>query len=149
MESQIMNTLEFRLCGPTGYHFFIRYLNCIQASERTRNMASYYAERNLQECDMLLVQPHKFAAAAVYAALVQQNEMYPSRLGKSVVWNTILQEESGLQENDIKECARNMIRHVGEEPETASKRRLQATKKKYGTEKYSCIANLALPVFRS
>lgn len=144
METAMLTKLEYKITVPTGYHFLIRYLNCIQASERTRHLASYYAERNLQESDMLCVQPHKFAAAAVYAALMQQNESL-RRLHSATVWGQTLQEESGLSEKDLKPCARNIISHVREESETASKRRLVATKKKFSNGKYSGIASLALP----
>ena len=144
METSILTKLEYKITVPTGYHFLIRYLNCIQASERTRHLASYYAERNLQESDMLCVQPHKFAAAAVYAALVQQNE-YIMRLSTATVWGKTLEEESGLSEKDLKPCAVNIISHVREESETASKRRLIATKKKYNLGKYSGISSLTLP----
>lgn len=144
METSILTTLEYKVSIPTGYHFLIRYLNCIQASERTRNLASYYAERNLQESDMLLVRPHKFAAASVYAALKQQNcEL--TRLSKAPIWTRALQEESGLTESDLKPCARTIIRHVGEESETASKRHLVATKKKYSTDKFAFTSSLSLP----
>jgi G2/mitotic-specific cyclin-B, other len=144
METTILTKLEYKITVPTGYHFLTRYLNCIQASERTRNLAFYYAERNLQESDMLCVLPHKFAAAAVYASLMQQNENIP-RLKGTPVWSRILQEESGLAETDLKPCARNIISHVREESETASKRRLVATKKKYSTGAFIGISTLPLP----
>jgi G2/mitotic-specific cyclin-B, other len=145
MESKILRVLDYKIGNPTAFHFLIRYLNCIQASERTRHLTYYYAERNLQEGDMLLVRPHKFAAAAVYAALRQQNDTI-SGLRKASVWNRLLQEESGLQEEDLKATARTIIKHVHEEPETASKRRLVAAKKKFATDKYCGISNLALPI---
>ena len=144
METAILTKLEYKISIPTGFHFLIRYLNTIQASERTRHLASYYAERNLQESDMLLVRPHKFAAAALYAALKQQNDQYPS-LHRAAIWTKTLQEESGLSEKDLKECARTIVKHVAEEPETASKRRLIAAKKKYSSDKYNAISNLSLP----
>ena len=144
METTILTSLEYRITVPTGYHFLTRYLNCIQASDRTRNLASYYAERNLQESDMLCVPPHKFAAAAVYAALAQQNQNI-ARLTTCPVWGRILEEESGLSELNLKPCARNIISHVREESETASKRRLVATKKKYGGTLFSGVSLLPLP----
>ena len=144
METSVLTKLEYKITVPTGYHFLTRYLNCIQASENTRHLASYYAERNLQESDMLCVLPHKFAASAIYAALAQQNE-YTKRLSNTPIWNRTLQEESGLSEIDLKPCARNIILHVREESETASKRRLVASKKKYGHSKYSSVSHLALP----
>lgn len=144
METAILSKLEYKISVPTGYHFLVHYFDVIQASERTRNIASYYAERNLQESDMLLVRPHKFAAAALYAALKQQNDQYPS-LYKTSIWNRALQEESGLMERDIKECAKTILKHVGEEPETASKRRLVAARKKFASDKYGSISRSPLP----
>jgi len=144
MEGDILKELNYQICVPTCYHFLTRYLNCIQASERTQLLASYYAERNLQEYDMLLNSPHLFAAAAIYAALKQQNQEI-ARLHYTSSWSKCIQEESGLEESDLIPCARVIIKHVGEEPETSSKRRLIAAKKKYAIEKYHCISNLPLP----
>lgn len=146
METSILKELNYDILVPTGYHFMTRYLNCIQASERTRHLAHYYAERNLQEFDMLNETPHKFVAAAIYASLKQQSLQYP-KLAHIPVWNPRLQEESGYQESDLIACARNMIVHCSEEPETASKRRLVAAKKKFAHEKYGNVSTLALPTF--
>lgn len=152
MESEILNKLNYQIVVPTGYHFLERYLNCCQASERTRLLASYYSDRNLQETDMLNTRPHVFAAAAIYAALKQQSCQYSSGAHKagaktSSVWTVALQEETGLQERDILACARTMVRHVSEEPHTASKRSLLACKKKYTGAKYNNVAALPLPSF--
>lgn len=144
MESAILIRLNFRVSIPTGYHFFCRYLNCIKASDRTRHLASYYAERNLQESDMLGVRPHKFAAAAIYAALRQQNDNIFD-LATSTVWTTALQEESGCSEQDLEACARNIVKHVSEDPHTASRRKLVAAKWKYSHERYSEVSQLSLP----
>ena len=144
METAILTQLKYHVSVPTGYHFLARYLTAIHASERTRHLAAYYAERNLQEADMLLVRPHKFAAAALYAALKQQNTDFPELL-RAPIWTSSLQEDSGLSEKDLKECARTIVKHVGEQPKTASKRRLIAAKKKYSSDKYNAISNLSLP----
>ena len=143
METTILNTLDFAISIPTGYHFFCRYLNCIKASDLTRHMASYFAERNLQESDMLCLLPHKFAAAAIYAALKQQNGTI-SDLENATIWTTALQEESGFTANDLESCAKVIIRHVQEDPQTASKRKLIATKQKYSKDNYSGVAQLEL-----
>ena len=140
MESNILMALDYQIFVPTGYHFLARYLNCIAASERLRHLAAYYAERNLQEFDSLYQQPHLFAAAAIYAALYQQRDEK-----KASCWCFALQQESGLTEADVLPCARQIIRHVREEPETASKRRLVACKKKFTNDKFLAVANLPLP----
>lgn len=144
METTILTQLNYEISVPTGYHFLTRFLNCIQASERTRHLASYYAERNLQEIDMLSAKPHVFASAAIYAALKQQSCQY-RQLKTNPVWTTVLQEESGLSEADVVGCARAIVKHVSEEPETASKRKLVAAKKKYSAPKYENASGLPLP----
>jgi Cyclin, C-terminal domain len=98
----------------------------------------------LQESDMLVVRPHKFAAAAIYAALRQQNDDI-FELATSTVWTTALQEESGCSEQDLEACARNIVKHVGEDPHTASRRKLVAAKWKYSHERYSEVSQLSLP----
>lgn len=153
MEQEILSKLSYDICVPTGYHFLTRFLESVRASERTRLLAQYYAERNMQEYDMLRFRPHVFAAAALYMALKQQAQGGASgggadagRLGEaSGTWPASLQEESGLMESDLIVCARAMVKHTKEEPETASKRRLNAVRKKYSSEKNLMVADLPVP----
>lgn len=147
MESAILQKLNYDIHTPTGYHFLSRYLNCIKASERTRMLASYYCERNLQEADMFTVLPHVLAAAAVYSALKQQNAEYAGmpKMDACCDWSRALQEESGLSKADLLPTASWLIRHVNEETQTTSKRRLIAAKKKYSQERYHSVALLPLP----
>jgi hypothetical protein len=146
MEKEILIALNYDIMVPTGYTFLTRYLNAIDASELTRNLASYYAERNLQEIDSLHQAPHLMAAAAIYAANVQQSQSltyFPCRLEN---WGEILELESGLTEEDLVAYARIMVKHVGEETETASKRRLIACKKKFSSEEnHGAVSKLRLP----
>jgi hypothetical protein len=146
-ESLMLNELNYEIFVPTGYHFMTRYLNSIRASDRTRFLAAYYAERNLQEADLLNVRPHFYAAAAVMAALQQQSTHIAS-LSSVDCWPARLQEESGLEKSDeLVEFAKKMVKHVSEEPVTTSKRKLIACKKKYSNEKYQAVAVLPLPEF--
>ncbi len=146
MESQILEQLSYQILVPTGYHFLVKYLACIRASDRTQGLAFFYAERNLQEFDMLSHKPHKIAAAAVYAALKQHECTVPALAGRSC-WGEALQRETGLTEEELIPIARTMMQHVSEEPETASKRRLVAAKKKYSTERNFFVSSLPLPTF--
>jgi len=150
METNILTRLAFNICIPTGYHFLARYLESITASDRTRCLANYYAERNLQEYDVLKFKPHVYAASSVYLALKQQTQHSRAPgdgdFSDRPCWPQVLQEESGLCETDILPCARMMIKHVKEEPETASKRRLNAVKKKYAAEKFQAVSSLSCPL---
>lgn len=145
METEILKVLNFEILVPTGYHFLVRYLNCIRASDNTRLLACYYAERNLQENHMLEVKPRVYAAAALYAALRQQNMYYHEDLYDAPVWSKALQEESNLKEADLIPCAKLLMKHVAEEPTTTSKRKLIAAKKKYSLDKNQNVAMLPLP----
>ena len=147
MESSILQKLDYDIHTPTGYHFLSRYLNCIRASERTRMLASYYCERNLQEAELFTVLPHVFAAAAVYSALKQQNSEYAGmpKMDTCNVWSRALEEETGLTVRDLTPIAAWLIRHVNEETQTTSRRRLIAAKKKYSQDKYLGVALLPLP----
>ncbi len=148
MERQILVTLNYNIFVPTGYHFLTRYLNCINASESLRHLASYYAERNLQEYDSLNQEPHMVAATAIFAAMCQQEEAVGRRIRTmeelEAVWKH-LAIETGFRGETLLTYAKLMVRHVSEEPETASKRRLTACKKKYSYPKYLNVSALPLP----
>jgi cyclin B len=145
MEKNILTALGFDIFVPTGYCFLQRYCNCIQASDRVKALASYYAERNLQESDMLQLPPHVFAAGALYAALKQQVTQYSTLLKDHKIWTRPLIEESGLRESDVIPAARQIIGHVRECPETASKRKLMAARKKFSAEKYFNVSSYTIP----
>ena len=143
METRILTTINYNLIVPTGYHFLMRYLNRIRASNLTRFLACYYSERNLQEPDILLFKSSLIAASCVYLALLQQVINLPKRDRR--VWNKALEEETSYSERDLFDCAYKMITNVNEEALTNSKRKLVSAKKKYSTEKYLFVSTLDLP----
>jgi len=166
MESSILTHLNYELCVPTGYHFLSKYLTKISASDKLQCLSFYFAERNLQEYDSLFVKPHIFAAACIYAALLQQrqtnitqlflmennnNNILSNNINHETVdflpsvWTEKLINETLLTEDDIIPIAKLIIDHVKEEPITASKRLLIAARKKYNVEKYFFVASLLLP----
>lgn len=172
-ERSILVTLNYELCVPTGYHFLVKYLQTFSptpssftgcspvptcAQDRLRNLAFYYAERNLQEYDLLQHSPHTIAAASLYAALSQQQQTNLNRTFQleaeidrtgscppQEVWTAELEAETGLTSKDLAPIAKIMVEHVGEEPTTASRRLLIAARKKYNLEKHCCVSNLLLP----
>jgi len=144
MEFKILKQLDYQICVPTGYHFLTRYLNFMNAPDQLRNLTFYYAERNLQEYDMLSYRPHQFAAAALFAALNLRPEGVPPPAAG--VWTVELAELTGYTEADLFPGAAVILKHVQEETVTASKRQLLAAKKKYAAEKYNSISALPVPV---
>lgn len=141
MEFNILQTLEYQLLVPTGFHFLIRLLNAAKATERIRLLASYSAERSLQEIESLQYSANVYASAAVYVALRTANIEQPH----IQVWNKTLQEESGLTEDEILPCARIMVAHNGELPQSSTRRKLEAARKKYCTKQMQFISNLRFP----
>jgi hypothetical protein len=95
------------------------------------------------------VSSHKFAAAAVLAALKQQTCQFEDydKLSMCSSWPRVLAEESGLSELEVTPVMNWMVRHVSEEPQTTSKRKLVAAKKKFSNDKYQNISDLPLPDF--
>ena len=148
MEKQILVTLNYNIFVPTGYHFLTRYLHSINAADSLRHLASYYAERNLQEYDSINYEPHMMAATSIFAAMHQQEESIGAPLETvadlNKFWSS-LATETGFEAEALLPYARVMIRHVSEEPETASRRRLTACKKKFSVSKYMSVSALPLP----
>lgn len=158
MERSILNKLNYELCVPTGYHFLTKYLQTINATDKLKHLAFYFAERNLQEYDVLNDKPHVFAAASLYVALSQvsqtnithlfeleyrgNTEMLPS------VWTQELVEETKCTEEELIPIAQRLVEHVAEEPVMASKRLLIAARKKYNVDKYYYVSSLLLPQIR-
>lgn len=143
MEAKILRQLDYQIFVPTGYHFMIRYLNLVNASDQIRHLSFYYAERNLQEYDMLNCSPSQFSAAALFAALAYRADGSP--VIASSIWSLELVEITGYSEAEVIPIALNLLKHVHEESYTASKRQLLAAKKKYSSEKYLSVSGLGLP----
>jgi G2/mitotic-specific cyclin-B, other len=158
MERNILIELNYELCVPTGYTFLTKYLMTIDASDKLKYLAYYYAERNLQEYDVLDDKPHVHAAASLYIALCQQSQSNITQLFEleyrgdhnmlPSVWTPVLQEETGIPEEELIPVASRMLVHIAEEPLTASKRMLIAARKKYNVDKYFYVSSLLLPTIR-
>ncbi len=173
MEHMVLAAIDCQICVPTGYHFMTRYLNLVNAPDRVRFLAFYYAERSMQEQEIFEYKPSRFAAAAVYAALVfAANDGESSARADSAsedsssgggggggggggigggsshaTWPGILVDECGYDESDLQGLAKKLVQHVNEEPVTTSNRHLISAKKKYLHDKYLNVAELIHPVY--
>lgn len=135
MESQILASLDYDLLGTTIYHFLLRSLSLVKATERISLIANFIAERNLLEADFLLLSPRTFAAACVYVALSIEN--YPNQL----VWSSDLTEEVG-KERDLIIATRLLIQHMKGPRLYMPKRSLDAVYKKYSVPQRQYVAQI-------
>ena len=69
MEQTILRVLNWRISRPTAHPFLDRFLRLTKASPMTRQAATYYLERTLQEHDLLKYRPSMICASAVILAL--------------------------------------------------------------------------------
>ena len=72
MEQKLLKHFKFRVSMPTMHGFLVRYLKVAEGGHLCAPRASYFAERALQEHDILQWKPSLVAAAAVY--LAKRNE---------------------------------------------------------------------------
>ena len=115
METKILRLLDYQICVPTGYHFLTHYLNSLKANDKVKHLAFYYAERNLQEIDMLSQNPHKFVAASLYAALKYQHDSSETNSPSTKdsvkpIWSPELTQLSGTTEEELIPCAKIILK---------------------------------------
>mmetsp|Transcript_22463 Transcript_22463/g.38418 ORF Transcript_22463/g.38418 Transcript_22463/m.38418 type:complete len:495 (+) Transcript_22463:47-1531(+) len=148
MEQEILKVLDWKISVPTAFPFLDRFLCLSDASEMTKHAAAYYLERTLQEHSFLQFRPSVVCASAVILALnnpdirVQEEDLDRELPG----FPKILMEYTGFSEFELTTCMERMAEKVGEEPITASRRQLNAVKKKYENSKYLEVStNVELP----
>lgn len=117
-EMRISMALKWQIYVPTAYHFISGFLDVINAPEKIRFLTCYYAERNIQEYEILQYSPYEFIAGALYAAL-HQDAYYGSMSSRSMscvsslpIWPFALEEASGLSETELIPVARTILANV-------------------------------------
>jgi len=125
MESLVLNTLGFELTVPTAIVFVKRFLKAASASNTTTQLALYFAERTLQEYEMLKYLPSTIAASCVSLALKVNNQP---------AWSPTLVRYTDYTESKIIVCRDEVKRLI------LSSGSLQAVKKKYSSSKYLRVA---------
>jgi hypothetical protein len=180
MEEEILRFLNFHVSVPTAYVFLARYLKIASGSRYTTHRAHYFAERSLQEHDMLKYKPSVVAAAAIYLALraetldawvsapvpvaswstttashqpFDQQLRFRRLVSDPALWPRCEQKPelavyTGYTEEEILPCAVSMSIYVSETTVTASRRQLNAVKKKFASSKYLEVSELDQPVLR-
>mmetsp|Transcript_9261 Transcript_9261/g.13132 ORF Transcript_9261/g.13132 Transcript_9261/m.13132 type:complete len:276 (+) Transcript_9261:775-1602(+) len=140
MEQDIVHKLCFKITVPTAYPFLQRYLNLVKAPSLVQHAANYYMERTLQEHDMLCFKPSLVSASAVILALNNSCFQKSDDFTSSSKMHELLIEYTGFNENEITKCSKLIIKKLGEEPITNSRRQLVAAKRKYDNKKYQFVS---------
>lgn len=139
METKILEALRYKITVPNSHYFLVRNMRIISVTEITRHRANYFAQRTLQEHDMLCYRPSMIAAAATHLAL-SMDETAPS-------WPDELLDFTGYTAEQLRPCCHQIANHINRSPTTASKRQLNAVKKKFASPKYLEISNeLVAPI---
>jgi hypothetical protein len=175
MEQTILRVLNWRISLPTAYPFLDRFLSLTKASPMTRQTATFYLERTLQEHDLLKYRPSMVCASAVILALnnvdipkheenvghdlpglvsVNTFEMFPTTYCQLSLNKTsrnftqqpkILMEYTGFDADQLWKCMKLVADKVSEPAICASKRHLTAVKKKYEHKKYMSVSLVLRP----
>lgn len=147
MEQKIVHKLRFHITVPTAYPFLQRFLNIVKASTLIKHAATYYTERTLQEYELNKYKPSVISAAAVILAINNPDICARDEFTPTLVSGmpSILLEYSGFDVKELRECAKLIAEKVGEEPITASRRKLEAVKKKYNHRRYMHVSAMRLP----
>ncbi|GAB4855945.1 hypothetical protein Ancab_039787 [Ancistrocladus abbreviatus] len=104
MEKVILEKLEWNLTVATPYVFLVRFIKAAVASDKEmENMAFYLAETALMYyATTKSYRPSLIAAGAVYVAL--------HTLKSTPAWTGTLKHYTGYSENQLKECAKMLIK---------------------------------------
>jgi len=130
MESEIVNTLEYKFTIPTVHSFLCRYLKAAHADRTMVQLACYLTERTLQEYTMLRFLPSTIAATAVLVARKSLNR-HP--------WSPTLKKYTNLDEPDLVQCAEEMRATIND-----AANQQQAVYRKYSSSKFGGVAKMAL-----
>jgi len=139
MEMQMLVFFGYNVSSPTAHHFLERFLRVggHSLTSVTAHRAEYFAERCLQEHEMLSYKPSVLAAAAVYLA---------ASMTRDAPWTEQLRSCSGYTVEQLTPCARQISEHVNRNPITASRRPLHAVRKKFENHKFMAVAEENPPV---
>lgn len=130
MESEIVNTLEFKFTVPTIHSFLCRYLKAAHADRTMVQLACYLTERSLQEYSLVRFLPSTIAAASVLIA---------RKTLKRHPWSPTLVKYTNYDEDDLQACVNEMNTTFN-----ATGSQQQAVYRKYSSSKFGSVAKLNL-----
>lgn len=130
-EQDILQTLNYQLDLPTIHTYLRRYLLACRAHRPLKLLASYLAERSLQDYCMLVFLPSTIAATAVMIA--HKSHHLPAWRPEGFTYT--LEEEEQLQQ-----CATALERAMSDEFSLLYK----AVHRKYMSSSYGRVASVSL-----
>jgi hypothetical protein len=131
MESEIVNSLEFKFTVPTIHSYLCRYLKAAHADRTMVQLACYLTERTLQEYSMLKFLPSTIAAASVLVA---------RKTLKRHPWSPTLVKYTNYDECDLQACVDEMNGAIS----LSATQQQQAVYRKYSSSKFGTVAKLPL-----
>lgn len=132
MEKAILGKLEWYLTVPTPFVFLVRYIKAaVPSDQEMENMTFYLAELGLINYTTVISYcPSKLAASAVYVAR--------STLNKSPRWTDTLKHHTGYSEDQLMECAKQLVNfHSG-----AAENKLKSVYRKFSSPDRGSVALL-------
>lgn len=138
MEAKMLKAMAFRVTCPTAYQFLQRFLKASKTdSDETISFAQYIIEFSLQEYSLMKYLPSEIAAAAVFIARVQMDEL--------PVWNATLEYHSSYSKESILPVAQDIMEITWKyQNGITSSSKLTAVKRKYSKERFHYVSNLEL-----
>ena len=143
MEMTILRELDWQVTVPNAHYWLVRMMRLVRASEATTQRAEYFAQRMLQEYNMLEYKPSMLAAAAAHLSLVAAPEHREK-------WPESLSHLTGYQASDLHPCCKSVAYHINvQHTQDASRAtaKLSACRKKFARDEFSKVSDrLKLPI---
>ncbi|XP_021772223.1 G2/mitotic-specific cyclin S13-7-like [Chenopodium quinoa] len=132
MEKEILLKLEWNLTVATPYVFLVRFIKAtVPTDKEMEHMAFYLAENGLMQYQLVVSYcPSLIAAASVYAAL--------HYLGRTPVWTDTLKHYTDYSEEQLKECAKMLIKFQM----TAKENKMKGVLRKFSSSDRGAVALL-------
>mmetsp|Transcript_18984 Transcript_18984/g.65272 ORF Transcript_18984/g.65272 Transcript_18984/m.65272 type:complete len:341 (+) Transcript_18984:29-1051(+) len=140
MEMAILRELDWNITAPNAHFWLVRLMRLSRADAATAHRAEYYAQRTLQEYNMLEYKPSMLAAASAHLALVAAQA--PGNITAAVAtaaWPAELKELTGYAEADLYACCKAIAHHVNL-PDSSKANKLAACRKKFAKDDFERVA---------
>eukprot|EP01038_Epipyxis_sp_PR26KG_P007095 gene7095-9680_t len=131
MESEIVNTLEYKFTVPTIHSFLCRHLKAAHADRTMVQLSCFLTERILQEYSMLKFSPSMIAASAVFIARTSLRRN---------PWSPTLSRYTKYNDEDLLECIKEIKSVIVDHPNKSQ----EAVFKKYSSGKFGAVATMQL-----